>query len=677
MKRKILIILISLLVIAGIGGGTYYYFNKQDKNSLTILEKQWIEDNKNSMIDLSIPNNIPLFSYEGTGIIYDFLTQIEKDIELDFNKIPYLDSEPNSEYAIKLVDEPSKNSIVLYQDTYALVTRNGIKYADVSEMKDMKIGVLKDQMDTVSYYLNPDELSFTSYDSFSDLTTDFLGENSKLDGIVIPKTICMDTILENDLTISYNISEMTKSLVIELGNVKRLNSILKKYYKKWETEYYQESYNKYFSDSFYNLKNIDDDTKVNFKSKRYKYGFVANAPYDQLIDHRLVGVNSLIIQQFVKLTGIEVSYDEYKSNADLMKSFNENKLDFFFNTSSTSKFDMDTSKTVSITNEQVVILEPVTSDFIVNNLSSLKNETVLTIHNTQINDYLEKREITTKKYNNIKLLLNDLKENSIIAMDLDSYNIYKNDYLKDYKIVNIFQLNSDYTYVSRDIKDNKLFNSYFNFYLQFVNEKDFFNQVNYKTFEEAEKLAFLKPLVYSIFAIVGLVIITLVIHKIKSKKKDNTGISKESKMKYIDMLTSLKNRNYLNDNIEKWDDAEIYPQTIIIVDLNNIAYINDNYGHNEGDNIIKDAANILIKTQLANTEIIRTNGNEFLIYLVEYDEKQIVSYIRKLNKEFKELEHGFGAAIGYSMINDGLKTVDDAINEATLDMRANKEEAHE
>ena len=48
--------------------------------------------------------------------------------------------------------------------------------------------------------------------------------------------------------------------------------------------------------------------------------------------------------------------------------------------------------------------------------------------------------------------------------------------------------------------------------------------------------------------------------------------------------------------------------------------------------------------------------------------------IRKLNKEFKDLEHGFGAAIGYSMINDGIKTIDDAINEATLDMRNNKEE---
>ena len=149
---------------------------------------------------------------------------------------------------------------------------------------------------------------------------------------------------------------------------------------------------------------------------------------------------------------------------------------------------------------------------------------------------------------------------------------------------------------------------------------------------------------------------------------------KESKIKYIDMLTSLKNRNYLNDHIETWDNSEVYPQTIIIVDLNNVAYINDNYGHQEGDNVIKEAANVLIKTQIENSDIIRTDGNEFLIYLVGYEEKEIVSYIKKLTKELKELAHGFGAAIGYSMINDGIKTIDDAVNEATLAMRDNKEE---
>mgnify|MGYP002571303167 FL=1 len=167
--------------------------------------------------------------------------------------------------------------------------------------------------------------------------------------------------------------------------------------------------------------------------------------------------------------------------------------------------------------------------------------------------------------------------------------------------------------------------------------------------------------------------ITVIVKK-PFKRNRKSIISKENKIKYIDMLTSLKNRNYLNSAIEKWDESEIYPQTIMIIDLNNIAYINDNYGHEEGDNVIKQAANILITTQVENSEIMRTNGNEFLIYMVNYDEKQVITYIRKLTKEFKELSHGFGAAIGYSMIIDGLKTIDDAINEATLDMKSNKEE---
>ena len=46
----------------------------------------------------------------------------------------------------------------------------------------------------------------------------------------------------------------------------------------------------------------------------------------------------------------------------------------------------------------------------------------------------------------------------------------------------------------------------------------------------------------------------------------------------------------------------------------------------------------------------------------------------EIREELKELAHGFGAAAGYSMITDGIKTIDDAVNEATLDMRNNKEE---
>ena len=40
----------------------------------------------------------------------------------------------------------------------------------------------------------------------------------------------------------------------------------------------------------------------------------------------------------------------------------------------------------------------------------------------------------------------------------------------------------------------------------------------------------------------------------------------------------------------------------------------------------------------------------------------------------KNLPYGFGACIGYSMIKDDIKTIDDAISEATLEMKTKKED---
>ena len=61
-----------------------------------------------------------------------------------------------------------------------------------------------------------------------------------------------------------------------------------------------------------------------------------------------------------------------------------------------------------------------------------------------------------------------------------------------------------------------------------------------------------------------------------------------------------------------------------------------------------------------------------MIYLVGYTEKQVISYIKKLVKEFNKLPYEYGAAIGFSMIKDDLKLVEDAFNEATIQMRKNK-----
>ena len=59
--------------------------------------------------------------------------------------------------------------------------------------------------------------------------------------------------------------------------------------------------------------------------------------------------------------------------------------------------------------------------------------------------------------------------------------------------------------------------------------------------------------------------------------------------------------------------------------------------------------------------------------MVGYEKNKVVAYMRKLYKELSELPYGYGATLGYSMILDDIKSIDDAINEAVLEIRANKE----
>ena len=55
-------------------------------------------------------------------------------------------------------------------------------------------------------------------------------------------------------------------------------------------------------------------------------------------------------------------------------------------------------------------------------------------------------------------------------------------------------------------------------------------------------------------------------------------MSKEEILKYIDPMTSLKNRSYLNLKIYSWDENVIFPQSVVVLDLNHIKEVNDKLG---------------------------------------------------------------------------------------------------
>ena len=71
-KKIIMIVLGVIIVLLSLLG--YYILNRQDENTtLTLLEKQWIEANKNKVVDLGILNNIPVLANGGEGVVFDFL----------------------------------------------------------------------------------------------------------------------------------------------------------------------------------------------------------------------------------------------------------------------------------------------------------------------------------------------------------------------------------------------------------------------------------------------------------------------------------------------------------------------------------------------------------------------------------------------------------------------------
>lgn len=674
-NKKVLIIIISIFLTVILAFGIYLYLNQEDKNStLNLLEKQWIEKNKNKVTDFAITSNIPIFTYDGSGLFLDFLDSLEENVGLEFNKVSYTSSSDiNTDYGFFIVDNLDDNYINVYEDNYVLVSKNLKTYNDVDDIKNITIGVIEDDLKVINDYLiDSDNLTYKPYKSVSELISDL--KNDSINAIAIPKTMYLDEIVgDEELKIIYNITDFKKYYVIKLGNEKRLNDIITKYYNKWRNENFEKVYNLNLSKAYFDFSNIGTKEETNFRSKQYVYGFITNSPYDKVVDGKLKGINNAILKSFSNAANIEIKFEEFSSIEELLNNFNSNKVDFFLGTNSSSEYDMDVLETIPFIREEFVIVSSISNDISINSIKSLSDKRVKVVKGTKIEQYLVDNNIEVESFKNISKLLNSLNKEDLIAIDLYSYKYYNHNILQNYKIDYTKEIGS-YSFNTRDINDNKVFNKYFSFYISFVPNYSIVNNGYYELLSLDKKPIKIVNLFVYLMAIIGIVLsLCAIFKKISSFKKSHKKFSKEDKLKYIDMTTSLKNRNYLNDNIEAWDNSGIYPQAIIITDLNNIAYINDNYGHQEGDNVIIEAANILIKNQIENSEIIRTNGNEFLIYLVGYEEKQVSAYTKKITKELKSVAHGFGSASGYSMINEAIKTIDDAINEATMEMRNNKD----
>ena len=147
-------------------------------------------------------------------------------------------------------------------------------------------------------------------------------------------------------------------------------------------------------------------------------------------------------------------------------------------------------------------------------------------------------------------------------------------------------------------------------------------------------------------------------------------------MSNIDPLTSLNNRRYAEHFFEMLNDTAMnMPCLICLMDIDDFKAVNDTYGHDAGDVVLKAISGILRQYARQSDLVCRWGGEEFLIGLLKCDVETGRIILEKIRKAIEdEMVHTALGKIsvtvtgGASVLNDEhIKTVLDDCDKKLYD----------
>ncbi len=164
------------------------------------------------------------------------------------------------------------------------------------------------------------------------------------------------------------------------------------------------------------------------------------------------------------------------------------------------------------------------------------------------------------------------------------------------------------------------------------------------------------------------------INQLKSEKE------KFEELAYTDPLTGLNNRRFFIENAKTIIDlSRRYgePVSLLLLDVDNFKRINDEYGHDVGDLVLKKLAEVINKNIRSSDLPARFGGEEFVVLLPRTDEKGAVMVAERIRQDFRNSsvqvngkEVWTSVSIGVASLGEGedldtlIKKADSALYEA-------------
>lgn len=146
-----------------------------------------------------------------------------------------------------------------------------------------------------------------------------------------------------------------------------------------------------------------------------------------------------------------------------------------------------------------------------------------------------------------------------------------------------------------------------------------------------------------------------------------------------DKLTSVYNRHdfqeILLQEIKKAERLG-YTLSLLLLDIDNFKFINDNFSHSTGDAVLQEFARLLRKSVRDTDRIFRWGGEEFIIISGNTSEKNIMAFADKIRKRVEKHTFPYVGKVTTSIGTSKYKkvdTIDEFINRADNALQSAKE----
>lgn len=151
----------------------------------------------------------------------------------------------------------------------------------------------------------------------------------------------------------------------------------------------------------------------------------------------------------------------------------------------------------------------------------------------------------------------------------------------------------------------------------------------------------------------------------------------------IDSLTEIPNRAKFMKYLESKMNHEHDHLYLFVLDINNFKHINDEFGHTEGDRVLKRVS-LTLKQFSKDTGyfVARYAGDEFVIVanIKDIDIIEINAllhrYIEMINESLNDDRYEISIAVGYKEFSDDIDSIREFINRADEEMYVDKAKYH-